>query len=100
MPLDEIDGIMTIVRRAEAAHYRNIAAMSRDEMIKCGAYVYFSFLRPFAEVAGVADQLDWTIPRDVVPALYELLVAVGESLGDEPSVGDEPPELYYLPLSD
>jgi len=100
VPLDEMDGIMTIVRRAEAAHYRNIAAMSRDEMIQCGAYVYFSFLRPFAEVAGVADQLDWTVPRDVAPAVYELIVAVGESLGDEPSVGDEPPELYYLPLSD
>ena len=30
-----------------------------------GAYVYFSFLRPFAEMAGVADELDWTVPRDL-----------------------------------
>ena len=27
-----------------------------------GAYVYFTFLRPFAEAAGV--ELDWTVPRD------------------------------------
>ena len=39
--------------------------MSREEKIRCGAYVYFSFLRPFAAVAGIADELDWTVPRDL-----------------------------------
>ena len=43
--------------------------MSRDEKIRCGAYVYFTFLRPFADVAGVADQLDWTVPRDIARAV-------------------------------
>ena len=99
VPLDEIDDIMTTVRRAEAAHYRNIAAMTRDEMIRCGAYVYFTFLRPFAEVAGVADELDWSVPRDLLEPVYELIVTVGESLGDDPTAGDEAPEDYYLPLS-
>ena len=40
-----------------------IAAMDRDEKIRCGAYVYFSFLKPFADEAGVGDDLDWTVPR-------------------------------------
>ena len=48
VPLDEIDAIVGAVRKAQSAHYRNIAAMDRDEKIRCGAYVYFSFLRPFA----------------------------------------------------
>jgi hypothetical protein len=59
------------VRKAQSAHYRNIAAMDRDEKIRCGAYVYFSFLRPFAQAAGIADELDWTVPRDIPPPLYE-----------------------------
>ncbi len=61
-PRTEIDGIVAAVRKAQSAHYRNIAAMDRMEKIRCGAYVYFTFLRPFAELAGVADELDWTVP--------------------------------------
>ena len=73
MPLDELDAIVAAVRKAQSAHYRNIAAMDRDEKIRCGAYVYFSFLRPFAEAAGIADELDWTVPRDIPPPLYEFV---------------------------
>jgi hypothetical protein len=70
------------VRKAQAQHYRNIAAMDRDEKIRAGAYVYFSFLRPFAELAGVADQLDWTVPRDLPEPLYQLMSAMqGENAG-------------------
>ena len=58
------DGVRRHRRRgalgAVRQHYRNIAAMDRDEKIRAGAYVYFTFLRPFAEVAGIADELDWT----------------------------------------
>ena len=47
-----------------------------------GAYVYFSFLRPFAEVAGVADELDWSVPRDLPEPLYQLMSAMqGENAG-------------------
>jgi len=82
VPDEEHDGIISAVRRAQAQHYRNIAAMERDEKIRAGAYVYFSFLRPFAEVAGVADQLDWTVPRDLPAPLYELMSAMqGENAG-------------------
>ena len=90
VPDDEIPGLLAAVRKAQAQHYRNIAAMSRDEKIRCGAYVYFSFLKPFADAAGVGDQLDWTVPRDVPEPLYQLLSAMeGENAG----VGDE--EAYY-----
>ena len=96
VPLDEVDDIVATVRRSQAQHYRNIAAMSHDEKIRCGAYVYFSFLRPFAEVAGVADDLDWTVPRDTPEPLYALLSAFsGENTGE---VGDEAD--YYLPLAE
>lgn len=91
--LDEMDGIVRAVRKAQAAHYRNIAAMTRDDKIRCGAYVYFSFLRPFALEAGVADQLDWTVPRDIPPPLYEM---VSMMEGDTGAIDDGGP--YYSPL--
>ena len=90
-----IDELVATVRRVQAAHYRAIASMSRDEMIRCGAYVYFSFLRPFAEVAGMADELDWSVPRDVPGPLVELLSAVnGEDVPFDPDAE------YYLPLAE
>jgi hypothetical protein len=67
--------------------------MSRDDKIRAGAYVYFSFLRPFALEAGVADELDWTVPRDIDPMLYQM-VAMME--GDNGGVQDE--GAYYSPL--
>lgn len=82
VPPSEYDGIVAAVRRAQSQHYRNIAAMTRDEKIRAGAYVYFTFLRPFAEIAGVADDLDWTVPRDLPAPLYELMSAMqGENAG-------------------
>lgn len=82
VPSAEHAAIVAAVRTAQAQHYRNIAAMTRDEKIRAGAYVYFSFLRPFAEIAGVADELDWTVPRDLPEPLYELMSAMqGENAG-------------------
>ena len=44
--------------------------------------MYFSFLRPFAEIAGVAERLDWSVPRDLPEPLYQLLSAMqGENAG-------------------
>lgn len=93
VPPDEYDSIVSAVRTAQSQHYRNIAAMSRDEKIRAGAYVYFTFLRPFAEVAGIVDDLDWTVPRDLPAPAYELFSAMqGENAG----VDDDGPyyELY------
>ncbi len=91
---DEWDVLIAAVRKAHADHYRQVAAMSRRQKIDAGAYVYFSFLRPFAEVAGVADDLDWTVPRDTVGPLYDALEPfTGEGAAVE---ADEP---YYKPLA-
>jgi hypothetical protein len=79
--LDQLDAIEAAVRAAQSAHYRNIAAMTDDEKIRCGAYVYFSFLLPFAEEAGVADQLDWTVPRDIPEPMYQMVSALRGSAG-------------------
>ena len=87
---DEHDAIVAAVRRAQSQHYRNIAAMTRDEKIRAGAYVYFTFLRPFAEEAGVADQLDWSVPRDLPEPIYELMSAME---GDNAGVPED--EAYY-----
>ncbi len=92
VPLDEIDAIVAAVRKAQSAHYRNIAAMDRDEKIRCGAYVYFSFLRPFALAAGIADELDWTVPRDIPPPLYDLVSMLE---GDNTASSMEEGAAYY-----
>jgi hypothetical protein len=92
--LDEVDSLAATVRRVQDQHYRNVAAMSRDEMIRCGAYVYFTFLRPFAEAAGIADDLDWEVPKALAEPVYQLFSAVN---------GDEVPEIeevdYYTPIA-
>jgi hypothetical protein len=95
VPLDELDGIVAAVRVAQADHYRQIAAMSRDDKIRCGAYVYFSFLRPFAAEAGCVDDLDWTVPRDLPEPAYQLLSAIE---GDNSGVAED--EEYYELLAE
>ncbi|MGH9034088.1 MAG: hypothetical protein ACRDZV_18350, partial [Acidimicrobiia bacterium] len=61
--------------------------------INAGAYVYFTFLRPFAEMAGVADDLDWAVPRDSLD-LYEGIATL-DKLPDV-AVDDSIP--YYTPI--
>jgi hypothetical protein len=93
VPLDELASIASAAKRAQAQHYRNVAAMSRDEKIRCGAYVYFSFLRPFAEEAGVADDIDWTVPRDTIGPVYDALSLI-EGGNAAPEEGVD----YYGPI--
>jgi hypothetical protein len=51
-------------------------------------------LRPFAQVAGVASSLDWTVPRDLAPPVYEFLSALdGDLVGFEVEGAQ-----YYPPL--
>jgi len=71
----ELEATAAAAKVAQRQHYRDIVAMDRDERIACGAYVYFTFLRPFAEIAGVADEIDWTCPRDIPADLYPLVTA-------------------------
>lgn len=93
VPLEELDDIAAQVRTAQAALYRHVAAMSRAEKVRCGAYVYFTFLRPFAEAAGVADGIDWTVPRDTVGPVYDMLEPIeGTNTGGDDGLP------YYWPL--
>jgi hypothetical protein len=87
---DEADALAAAAKRAQRQLYRTIAGMERRAKIDAGAYVYFTFLRPFAELAGV--ELDWTVPRDSLD-LYPLLELIdGAAPGP---VVEETPETYY-----
>ena len=81
------------VKDAQRTLYRLIAGMSRREKLDAGAYVYFTFLRPFAETAGVDDGLDWTVPRDSLD-LYEGLA----TLDKMPDVESDETMPYYTPI--
>lgn len=90
--LDEIDDLVATIRRINAQHYRNVAKMSRDDMIRAGAYVYFTFLKPFAEVAGIADDLDWSVPVALPEPLYDMLSMVnGEDVPMDAAADYYPP---------
>lgn len=98
VPLDgaERDALAVAAKSAQKQLYRQIAAMERRAKINAGAYVYFTFLRPFAELAGV--EADWTVPRDSTD-LYPFLELIDGSLAPPPDAPVETPETYYLPLS-
>jgi hypothetical protein len=84
------DALAVAAKTAQRKLYRTIAGMERRAKIDAGAYVYFTFLRPFAELAGV--ELDWTVPRDSLD-LYPLLELIDGALPGE--VVEETPETYY-----
>jgi hypothetical protein len=95
VPIDA-DGQAALAAAAKAAQrrqYRLIAEMTREEKLHAGAYVYFSFLRPFAKLAAIDDQLDWTVPRDSMD-LYPF-VSLIEGTPDGPmATGDS----YYADI--
>jgi len=93
-PIDDhgFDALTAAAKDAQRQCYRMIAAMDRRAKIDAGAYVYFTFLRPFAEVAGV--ELDWTVPRDSLD-LYPFLELID---GTAPQPVDETPASYYEPV--
>jgi len=92
-PLARLDELAAAVKDAQRCCYRLVAGMSRKERIDAGAYVYFTFLRPFAEVAGIADDLDWNVPSASLD-VYDALSTV-EHL-PPPSTDDVVP--YYTPM--
>jgi hypothetical protein len=89
----ELGVVAQAVKDAQRQLYRLIAGMDRREKLDAGAYVYFTFLRPFAEAAGVDDRLDWTVPRDSLD-VYEGLATL-ERMPDVESDGSIP---YYTPV--
>jgi hypothetical protein len=90
------DALAAAAKSAQKNLYRRIAAMERRDKINAGAYVYFTFLRPFAELAGV--DVDWTVPRDSLD-LYPMLELIDGSLEPPPGAPVETPESYYAPLA-
>jgi hypothetical protein len=94
IPSEGRDALATAAKAAQKQLYRNIAAMERNQKIDNGAYVYFTFLRPFAEVAGV--DLDWTVPRDSLD-MYPFLSLIDGPL-QQAVTPDETPETYYAPF--
>jgi len=86
---EELVEMADVAKAAQKNHYRNIVKMSRDEKIACGSYVYFTFLRPFAEIAGISDDIDWTCPRDTPEDLYPFI-----TLDSEPQIADPDAELF------
>jgi len=88
---DEFLRTATEAKKAQRRHYRDIVGMDRDERIACGVYVYFTFLRPFAELAGVADEIDWSCPRDTPADLYPLVTADVEHPAVDPEADPFPP---------
>ncbi len=84
------DDLRATVKKTQKDLYRLIAGMEHREKIDAGAYVYFSFLRPFAVAAGIAGALDWTVPRDSLD-LYPFLELVKGTEGDF----EETVDTYY-----
>jgi hypothetical protein len=93
VPPDELEAVTASAKDAQRQLYRRIAGMSRGEKIDAGAYVYFTFLRPFAETAGVDDRLDWTVPRDSLD-VYDGLA----TLERMPQVEADNSVPYYTPV--
>ena len=79
VPIDgaQRDALAGAAKSAQKQLYRKIAGMERRAKIDAGAYVYFTFLRPFAELAGV--EIDWTVPRDSTD-LYPFLELIDGSI--------------------
>lgn len=91
--LSELDAVAEEAKRARSDMYRLVAGMSRKEKIDSGAFVYFTFLRPFAEAAGLAESLDWTVPQ-ASHDVYDIL-SMFEGSGASSSSGGLS---YYMPL--
>ena len=73
VPLDELDAIMAAVRNAQSAHYR---ASPRWIGTRRSAAAPTSTSRSSArshEAAGIGDEIDWTVPRDIPQPLYDLV---------------------------
>jgi hypothetical protein len=59
---EELEVAAAVARNAHKALYRQVAAWSWEEKMAAGAFSYFTTLRPFAVVAGVDREVDWTVP--------------------------------------
>jgi hypothetical protein len=89
------DALGAAAKAAQKQLYRTIAGMERAAKIDAGAYVYFTFLRPFAELAGV--ELDWTVPKASLD-IYPFLSMIDGSATPPPGTPVDTAETYYAPV--
>ncbi|GAA1271065.1 hypothetical protein GCM10009609_37700 [Pseudonocardia aurantiaca] len=68
--------VMTDLSRTHMELYQEFAGMDREQRIFAATRMYTSGLRPFAQLAGVTEQIDWSISPDT-SALYP------DPLGDD-----------------
>jgi hypothetical protein len=61
--------VTTELSRSHLAVYQHFADMDREQRIFSATRMYTSGLRPFAELAGVTDRIDWSFSPDTL-ALY------------------------------
>jgi hypothetical protein len=61
--------LLTDVSKSHMQLYRTFADMTREERIFAATRMYSWGLKPFAGVAGVTDQIDWSVSADTM-ALY------------------------------
>ena len=80
-----LDALAAAVKTAQASCTAPSPGWNAAPKIDAGAYVYFTFLRPFAELAGV--ELDWTVPRDSLD-LYPFLELVDGAMPGDVDGGD------------
>ena len=92
VPDTDFDDLIAKIQKIQKIHYRNIVSMERDEKIKSGAYVYFSFLRPFAEIAGVEKEIEWSCPSAIPSDVYSLVTQEIEPPQQDPNIDPYP---YY-----
>jgi phosphohistidine swiveling domain-containing protein len=62
-------GVAADLSHCHLSLYQRFAAMGRRERIFAATRMYTSGLRPFAAIAGVTDQIDWSMSPDTL-ALY------------------------------
>ena len=60
---EELEMAAGAARSAHRSLYRQVAAWTWEEKMAAGAFSYFTTLRPFAVLAGVDSEVDWTVPR-------------------------------------
>lgn len=61
LAMTEWDGLRDALAKAQRDLYRRFATMSLRERILAGTWVYFTFLRPLADAAGLAGAIDWNL---------------------------------------
>jgi hypothetical protein len=83
---EAITDLLATTKKAQADLYRRINGWTDLQKIEAGAHVYFrGLVRPFAVVAGIDDEVDWTVPRDAVDFVPFLeLLPPSDEIGDDP----------------